>query len=117
MPVSIDGHGVYPFLLDTGSESTLVDPTLASDIGLAATSRLTLMTSTGLVGVHVSRASLVFGAVQARDVQVLFERGATPPDGMPRPENVSEFRTRDTILSPHFAEILRNATKVVWTCA
>lgn len=71
VPVSINGRGAYPFLLDTGAESTIVDPALADELGLVAAGRLNLMTSTGVVGVDVARASIVFGAVEAHDVQVL----------------------------------------------
>src|SRR5262245_66121834 len=68
--VAINGRGAYPFLLDTGSESTLVDPALAAEIGLVPTSRHDLLTSTGIVSVAASTASLVFGAVVARDAFV-----------------------------------------------
>ena len=36
------------------------------------------------------------GKARRARIPGVFERGATPPAGMPRPENVSEFRTRDT---------------------
>jgi hypothetical protein len=69
--VAINDRGEYPFLLDTGSESTLVDPALATELGLVATSRHNLLTSTGTVSVVGSTASLVFGAVEAREALVL----------------------------------------------
>jgi predicted aspartyl protease len=69
--VAINGRGEFPFLLDTGSESTLIDPTLAEEVGLSSASRRQLLTSTGVVGVGASTASLVFGAIEARDVHVL----------------------------------------------
>ena len=40
-----------------------------------------------------------------REYRAVFERGATPPAGMPRPENVSELLIRDTSVSlpAHYA--------------
>jgi hypothetical protein len=71
VPVTLNASGTYPFLLDTGSETTLIDPTLADDAGLDTAGRTDLVTSTGVIGVTVSRASLLFGAVEARDLEVL----------------------------------------------
>ena len=71
VPVSINGHGAYPFLLDTGSEATIVDPALADELGLMAAGGRNLLTSTGVVGADVVRASIVFGAVEAGGVEVL----------------------------------------------
>src|SRR5438270_14061041 len=40
--VSIDDHGPYDFLIDTGTNTTLLDPELAAELKLTARDRLQL---------------------------------------------------------------------------
>jgi predicted aspartyl protease len=47
VPVSINGQGPYPFLLDTGSSHTVVGRSLAGQLGLDPVARTTVVTSTG----------------------------------------------------------------------
>ena len=47
VPVSIDGSGPYKFMIDTGSERTVVSRTLASDLQLEFAARANLMSMAG----------------------------------------------------------------------
>ncbi len=47
VPVSIDGAGPFPFLLDTGSSHSVIGRSLAARLGLAFVARTTVLTSTG----------------------------------------------------------------------
>jgi hypothetical protein len=47
-------------------------------------------------GDKFSGARRAAGKARRPRIWSIFEGEATPPDGMPRPENVNEFRTRDT---------------------
>ena len=47
-------------------------------------------------GDEFSGARRPAGKARRPSISGIFEGGATPPAGMPRPENVGEFRTRDT---------------------
>src|SRR6266446_1772024 len=47
VPVTLDGTGPYPFLLDTGSTSTLVDPRLAERLRLPRAGQVRHETATG----------------------------------------------------------------------
>ena len=75
VPVSIEAGGTsrgpYPFVLDTGSEATFVDDELAETLDLEATSRTTILTSSGAIESIQSRASLTYGTVQVRDLEMV----------------------------------------------
>ncbi|MBM3726101.1 MAG: hypothetical protein FJW40_11825 [Acidobacteria bacterium] len=47
VPVSVDGQGPFRFLVDTGAESTVMDPALAARLGLAPTYRVELVNANG----------------------------------------------------------------------
>lgn len=47
VPVRIDGHGPFEFLLDTGTDTTLVTPAVAARLALRPTSRVVLATPAG----------------------------------------------------------------------
>ena len=71
VPVEIAGDE-YPFLLDTGSASTLIDTTLAAELHLtAARRRVVLVTTSGTAEAFASAVSLTFGAIVAPNVEVV----------------------------------------------
>lgn len=71
LPVSVGGGGVHEFLLDTGTTSTLLDPALAAELGLAATARVNLVTPAGERDVGVAHADLRIGETFLAGVEVL----------------------------------------------
>jgi predicted aspartyl protease len=70
VPVTVEQR-VYPFLLDTGSASTVIDTGLAQELSLPSAGTTTLMTSGGPADAGVVKASLAFGAVHAAAVEVV----------------------------------------------
>lgn len=71
VPVEIAGDE-YPFLLDTGSASTLIDTTLAAELRLtSARRRVVLVTTSGTAEAFASPLSLTFGAIVAPNVEVV----------------------------------------------
>jgi hypothetical protein len=72
VPVVIDGQGPFDFILDTGTESSLIDPKLARRLNLNSADHLTLYTSNGYN--NVIRAfipKLLVGKASAEHVEVL----------------------------------------------
>jgi hypothetical protein len=47
VPVSINGEGPFDFLLDTGTNATIIDPALKGQLALATTDRVSLVTIAG----------------------------------------------------------------------
>jgi predicted aspartyl protease len=78
VPVFINGHGPFEFLLDTGTDTSLIDPVLARDLGLSATDHLTLDTPNGEK--TLARAFLptvTLGTVSGSNLEVLVDRPET----------------------------------------
>ena len=71
VPVTVGGAGVHEFLLDTGTTSTLLDPALAAELGIAETSRVDLVTPAGQREVGVAHADLRVGGTALAGVEVL----------------------------------------------
>lgn len=71
LPVSVAGGETHEFLLDTGTTSTLLDPALAEELGLVATSRVNLVTPAGRREVGVAYADLRVGEAALAGVEVL----------------------------------------------
>jgi len=73
VPVFIDGAGPYEFALDTGTNTTLLDPGFARRLGLRPSDRMLLLTVTGAEAVPRSRlARLALGPRSAAEVEVLW---------------------------------------------
>lgn len=75
VPVFINGRGPFEFLLDTGTETSLIDPALARDLGLSATDHLTLYTPNGektLARAFLPKVTL--GTVSGNNLEVLVDR-------------------------------------------
>jgi predicted aspartyl protease len=75
VPVFINGRGPFEFLLDTGTETSLIEPSLARDLALSATDQFTLYTPNGEK--TLARAFLptvTLGTVSGSNVEVLVDR-------------------------------------------
>jgi predicted aspartyl protease len=66
VPVTVNGTGPYPFLLDTGATSSVVDERLARDLGLAPAGRGLQETATAGGSVDLVLAALALGRVERR---------------------------------------------------
>jgi hypothetical protein len=71
LPVTVAGSRVHEFLLDTGTSSTLLDPALAGELGIVATSRVNLVTPAGEREVGLGHADLRIGGRVLAGVEVL----------------------------------------------
>jgi hypothetical protein len=72
VPVQIDGQGPFPFLLDTGTTSTVIRVDLAARLGLAAATPVAVTTATGTRTAALARlGSLGFGPAVLEDVEVV----------------------------------------------
>jgi predicted aspartyl protease len=71
VPVAVDGTGPYPFLLDTGGTSTILDETLAARLRLPRLGRAVQETATAARASDLVRATLTLGGVERRDVDVI----------------------------------------------
>jgi len=70
--VYLDGRGPFDFLLDTGTNSTIVTPDLAAALGLEPEGRVTLITVAGARDVPRARLRrVVVGGSAAADVEAL----------------------------------------------
>lgn len=76
-------HATYAFLLDTGSEATFIDSSLADTLGLTNTSRTTIETPGGPTAAVATRVSLTYGNLHIEDLEIVRDaltsvRGAAP---------------------------------------
>lgn len=73
IPVTVNGAGPYEFLLDTGSNTTLIDAEFARALRLRPIDRIELMTVAGSQIVPRARLeSVAIGAKSAADVEAVF---------------------------------------------
>jgi predicted aspartyl protease len=71
VPVEAGRLGTREFLLDTASESTVVDPALAAELGLVPHARTRLVTAAGVRQVAVARADVTLAGHALAGVEVL----------------------------------------------
>jgi predicted aspartyl protease len=71
VPVAIENTGVYSFLLDTGTGTTVIDTGLADELRLTVSGRTTLMTTSGSRAANLARASFGFGGIRTESIDVL----------------------------------------------
>jgi predicted aspartyl protease len=71
VPVSVGGSGVHEMLLDTGTTSTILEPSLAAELGVDPEARTRLLTPAGARDAGVGRVSLVLGSQRLEDVEVV----------------------------------------------
>src|ERR1044071_3837047 len=72
VPVYLEGQGPFDFVLDTGTNSTIVTPEVAARLGLRPADRVTLVTVAGERDVPRARLrSVSVGASAASDVEAL----------------------------------------------
>lgn len=72
VPVFLNGRGPFQFVLDTGTDSSIIDTRLAQELGLNTDDRLTLLTVAGqktVTRTFVQTASV--GQAVGRDVELL----------------------------------------------
>lgn len=71
--VFLNGQGPFRFLLDTGAQANLVEPSIARKLGLAPTSQVAIATVAGITRVAGGRVSEVsLGSVTASNQDFLF---------------------------------------------
>jgi hypothetical protein len=72
VPVTVNGSGPYPFLLDTGATSSRIDEVLADRLGIGAGSaEAAWHTPTGIQRSRIARLSLALGGVECPDTEAL----------------------------------------------
>ena len=71
LPVEVGSAGVHEFLVDTGSASTLLEPGLAAELGITATSRTNLVTLAGTRAVTLGHVDLTLGRTRLHGVEVV----------------------------------------------
>jgi hypothetical protein len=72
IPVRINHSGPYNFLLDTGTQMTMIDPTLAAELHLAGTGEASVRTGGISASASIAQADLVeAGSHQVRALRVL----------------------------------------------
>ena len=94
--VTVNGQGPYRFLIDTGTEGSLIDGNLARELGLRPTHRIELATMAGLDVLPVSPATLGLGTSEIGAVDFIWmESGAVKrriqPDGVIGQNVLSRF--------------------------
>ena len=71
VPVLIGREGPFEFLLDTGTNTTIIEPKLAESLGIHPTGRTTLETVAGSKTVFLGQvASMALGPVSSRTSQL-----------------------------------------------
>src|SRR4051812_33881203 len=74
IPVRVNGQGPFEFLLDTGTNSTLITPQLAGRLGLRPTDHIPLITLSGTEIVpRAALDSLALGATSTKHLEVIFD--------------------------------------------
>jgi predicted aspartyl protease len=72
VPVTLNGAGPFEFLVDTGTNTTLIDPRLATELGLNAVDRLMVHTAAGEnVAIRYRVRRLGVGSEEAEGAEVL----------------------------------------------
>lgn len=108
IPIRIDGKGPYDFIVDTGSQRTVVSRELATRLALAPDQRLRVLSMTGIADTDsVTLPSLSFGASKVKAIQApVFEgdhigaEGLLGLDGLSRKRLVLNFRTGKMDITP-----------------
>jgi predicted aspartyl protease len=120
--VSINGEGRYRFLIDTGSQSTMIDASVARKLSLTAAYRVSLDTPAGSRIVPAANTlSVSAGTAHAENIEVLWydfntERSALGDihgilgnNFLSRFDYILDFKNRTLLLRPQsgFAESIR----------
>lgn len=101
IPIHIGGKGPYSFVVDTGSQRTVISRELADRLALPADRRVRIMSMTGPADVDTVKVPrLSFGATKMAEVQApvlhgehLGAAGLLGLDGLHRKRLVIDFRT------------------------
>jgi len=74
VPMMADGQGPFDFVLDTGADTTILDPSLADKLALSSLTRIQQTTLAGIQASSVSRIPILgSGQVQVRNLPVLVQ--------------------------------------------
>jgi predicted aspartyl protease len=71
VPVAAGGSEVHEMLLDTGTTSTILEPSLAAELGVTPTARARLLTPAGARMVEVASVELALGGTRLGGVEVV----------------------------------------------
>ena len=75
VPMAINGRGTWDFVVDTGTNQTVIDPELGEELHLAKTGRVTLNTLAGAQKVWLASAdSIAAGAASVAKLEILVGR-------------------------------------------
>lgn len=75
VPVRVDGHGPYDFLLDTGSTTSVVHEKLGKELGLKPLQQTVIRTASGTERVPIARiGEMALGAQSTETVLVLVSK-------------------------------------------
>ncbi|MGV3769235.1 MAG: aspartyl protease family protein [Sphingobium phenoxybenzoativorans] len=108
IPIRIGGSGPYDFIIDTGSQRTVLSRELAARLALAASDRVKVLSMTGLSDVDtVTVPDLSFGSSRMTGVQApvfagdhIGAPGLLGLDGLKRKRLVLNFRTGQMNITP-----------------
>lgn len=115
IPIRIGEQGPYAFVVDTGSQRTVLSRELAQRLALAARDQVRVVSMTGVSNVDtVLVPNLSFGATAMRDIEapVFLEENLGGPgllglDGLRRKRLVVDFRKRSMAITPSGRRIAR----------
>ena len=108
VPVTVNGRGPFPFVVDTGSNRTVVSDALAAQLGLPASGLLQIRAATGVAQPSSVRvASLIVGHRRMADFQApvlqvdnLGALGMIGIDAVADQRLVMDFRKKQMALTP-----------------
>jgi predicted aspartyl protease len=108
MPIRIDGKGPYDFIIDTGSQRTVISRELATLLALPADKRVSVLSMTGLADTDsVTVGSLAFGSTSVKAIQApvfagdhIGAHGLLGLDGLSRKRLVLNFKTGKMDITP-----------------
>jgi predicted aspartyl protease len=108
IPIHIEGKGPYAFVVDTGSQRTVVSRELADQLALVAHAPVKVMSMTGLSHVEtVTLPHMSFGATSVRDIRApvflgehLGAEGLLGLDGLESRRLILDFRSGRMEIGP-----------------
>jgi predicted aspartyl protease len=121
VPVTVNGRGPFPFVIDTGSNRSVVSDALAAQLGLPAAGSLQIKAATGVARADSVRvASLVVGHRRLTNVQApvlqadnLGALGMLGIDAVSDQRLVMDFRKKQMTLTTSVPQELDAGTLVV----
>lgn len=123
IPITIDGKGPWHFVIDTGSQRTVISRALADRLALTADTPVRIMSMTGISDAEtVTVPRIAFGSTEMADVQApvldaahLGAAGLLGLDGLQKKRLVLNFRTGKMNISSSRSAYRRDADAIVVT--